>query len=230
MYRIVRAGSVAAVVLTAAACATTTFQSTWKAPEVEPPEPQGREGGGAGHQHGQRLPPPRRGRARPADHRPGRGGGRGLHPGLRRRDPGRREVPGPDGEGRCRGRRLHAGREQRAADHLDPEHLLGRPPHSAFWGRPGWGRPGYWGWGWSSSFASVPMIQTDTVVSLETLIFDLGRDKLVWVATSRTTNPSNVPSFIREVSGRGGARAPKAGTDPVGRPLGSAARRDPAEG
>ena len=36
MYRIVRAGSVAAVVLTAAACATTTFQSTWKAPEVEP--------------------------------------------------------------------------------------------------------------------------------------------------------------------------------------------------
>jgi hypothetical protein len=45
------------------------------------------------------------------------------------------------------------------------------------------------------------MIQTDTVVSLETLIFDLGRDKLVWVATSRTTNPSNVPSFIREVSG-----------------------------
>jgi len=29
----------------------------------------------------------------------------------------------------------------------------------------------------------------------------MGRDKLVWVATSRTTNPSNVPSFIREVSG-----------------------------
>ena len=74
------------------------------------------------------------------------------------------------------------------------------PPHSAFWGRPGWGRPGYWGWGWGFAYAP-PMIQTDTVVSLETLIFDLGRDKLVWVATSRTTNPSNVPSFIREVSG-----------------------------
>jgi hypothetical protein len=44
------------------------------------------------------------------------------------------------------------------------------------------------------------MIQTDTLVSVETLIFDLSRDKLVWVATSRTTNPSNVQSLVRDLS------------------------------
>ena len=37
MYRTVRAVSVVAAVVTAAACATTSFQSTWKAPEVGPP-------------------------------------------------------------------------------------------------------------------------------------------------------------------------------------------------
>lgn len=72
------------------------------------------------------------------------------------------------------------------------------PPHSAFWGRPGWGRPGYWGWGWG--FASAPVIQTDTLVSVETLIFDLAQDKLIWVATSRTTNPSNVQGLVRDLS------------------------------
>ena len=72
------------------------------------------------------------------------------------------------------------------------------PPHSAMWGRPGWGRPGYWGWGWS--FASAPVIQTDTLVSVETLIFDLSQDKLIWVATSRTTNPSNVQGLVRDLS------------------------------
>ena len=44
------------------------------------------------------------------------------------------------------------------------------------------------------------MIQTDTLVSVETLIFDLSRDKLVWVATSRTTNPSNVQGLVRDLS------------------------------
>lgn len=72
------------------------------------------------------------------------------------------------------------------------------PPHAAFWGPPGWGRPGYWGWGWS--FASVPAIQTDRLVSVETLIFSLAQDKLVWVATSETTNPSNVNNLVRDLS------------------------------
>jgi len=36
MYRTLRAGLVLSAVLSAAACATTSFQSTWKAPEVGP--------------------------------------------------------------------------------------------------------------------------------------------------------------------------------------------------
>jgi hypothetical protein len=44
------------------------------------------------------------------------------------------------------------------------------------------------------------VIQTDRLVSVETLIFSLAQDKLVWVATSETTNPSNVNSLVRELS------------------------------
>jgi hypothetical protein len=44
------------------------------------------------------------------------------------------------------------------------------------------------------------MLQTDTLVSVETLIFSLPEDRLVWVATSRTTNPSDVRNSVRELS------------------------------
>jgi hypothetical protein len=44
------------------------------------------------------------------------------------------------------------------------------------------------------------MIQTDSIVSVETLIFDLSRDKLVWVATSQTTNPTNVQVLVRDLT------------------------------
>jgi hypothetical protein len=46
-----------------------------------------------------------------------------------------------------------------------------------------------------------PTVRTDTVVSVETLIFSMPEDRLVWVGTSQTTNPSNVNNFVRELSG-----------------------------
>jgi len=55
----------------------------------------------------------------------------------------------------------------------------------------GWG--GY-GWGWGGS-----EIRTDTLVGVETLLYDLATDKLVWAGQSETMNPSKAESFMREL-------------------------------
>jgi len=198
MYRTARVVSVMAAVLTAAACATTSFQSTWRAPEVGPLNFKDAKVAAlviSGNK-GFRLPA---------------------------EDELARQITAQGAAGvaaytiipddvikdqeKCRALMEKAGvvgvvsirvvsNEQRITS--TPSTFWVGPPHSAFWGRPGWGRPGYWGWGWG--FAYAPVIQTDTLVSVETLIFDLSQDKLVWVATSRTTNPSNVQGLVRDLS------------------------------
>ena len=200
MYRIVRAGSVVAAVLTAAACATTTFQSTWKAPEVGPLNLKGAKVAALviSTDKGFRLPAEDAlAQQITAEGAVGVPAYTLVSDDVIRDDAKSRALMEKAGVAGVVSMRV-VSNEQRITS--TPSNFWVGPPHSAFWGRPGWGRPGYWGWGWGFAYAP-PMIQTDTVVSLETLIFDLGRDKLVWVATSRTTNPSNVPSFIREVSG-----------------------------
>jgi hypothetical protein len=43
-------------------------------------------------------------------------------------------------------------------------------------------------------------VQTDTVVTIETLIYSLNQDKLLWAGTSRTSNPEGLQSLITEVA------------------------------
>jgi len=40
----------------------------------------------------------------------------------------------------------------------------------------------------------------DTIVSVETLVYSVNQDKLVWAGMSETTNPSKVDAFIKELS------------------------------
>lgn len=47
---------------------------------------------------------------------------------------------------------------------------------------------------------STGSVQTDTVVTIETLIYSLTQDKLLWAGTSRTSNPEGVQSLITEVA------------------------------
>jgi hypothetical protein len=47
---------------------------------------------------------------------------------------------------------------------------------------------------------SPPTVRTDTEVSIETLIYSLNSDQLLWAATSRTTNPENLASLVDEVA------------------------------
>jgi hypothetical protein len=66
------------------------------------------------------------------------------------------------------------------------------PAYGGFWG-------GYYGYGWGSPWGGTE-IRTDTIVAVETLVYSLKQNKLVWGGQSNTTNPSNVDGFVREVA------------------------------
>ena len=66
------------------------------------------------------------------------------------------------------------------------------PNYATFWGT------GYYGWGWGGVY-NTGYLKTDTIVSVETLVFSLEQDKLVWAGMSETTNPDKVASFIDEL-------------------------------
>jgi hypothetical protein len=57
----------------------------------------------------------------------------------------------------------------------------------------------YWGYGWGSVY-SPGYLQTDTLVSVETLLYGLKDDKLIWASTSRTENPTNLSGLVNEVA------------------------------
>ena len=198
MNRTVRAVSVVAIVLTAAACATTSFQSTWKAPEVGPLNLSGKKVAAVviSGDKGFRLPAEDElARQITAQGAVGVAAYTLVPDDVIKDQEASRALMEKAGVAGVVSMRV-VSNEQRITS--TPSSFWMGPPHAAFWGRPGWGRPGYWGWGWS--FAYTPMIQTDRLVSVETLIFSLAQDKLVWVATSETTNPSNVNNLVRDLS------------------------------
>jgi len=43
-------------------------------------------------------------------------------------------------------------------------------------------------------------VQTDTEVTIETLIYSLTHDKLLWAGTSRTSNPEGIQGLVTEVA------------------------------
>ena len=69
----------------------------------------------------------------------------------------------------------------------------GSPYYNGFWGG------GYYGHGWSGAY-DPGTIRTDTYVSIETVIYDLRQNKLVWAGQTKTMNPSDVESFVGELA------------------------------
>jgi hypothetical protein len=57
----------------------------------------------------------------------------------------------------------------------------------------------YWGYGWGAAY-DPGYLSTETLVSVETTIYSLDRDELLWAATSRTVNPTDVKSLVSEVA------------------------------
>jgi len=67
------------------------------------------------------------------------------------------------------------------------------PMYGPYWG-------GYYGYGWGGAWGAGPEIRTDTIVTVETLVYSLKQNKLLWAGQSKTTNPSNVDSFVKELA------------------------------
>ncbi|HUM12648.1 MAG TPA: hypothetical protein VLT82_17000 [Myxococcaceae bacterium] len=74
---------------------------------------------------------------------------------------------------------------------------------------PGPGFGSFYAQGWGFAYGGYYV--TDTVVKLETLVFDLRQDKLIWAGQSETTNPDRLEDFVREVVKVGVAELRKEG-------------------
>jgi hypothetical protein len=44
------------------------------------------------------------------------------------------------------------------------------------------------------------MVTSDTVLIVETLVYSLEQNKLIWSGRSKTTNPDDVGKFVRELA------------------------------
>ena len=67
------------------------------------------------------------------------------------------------------------------------------PGYSMYWG-------GYYGYGWGMPWYGGVQIHTNTVVSVETLVYSLRQNMLVWGGQSTTTNPASVDRLVHETA------------------------------
>ena len=57
---------------------------------------------------------------------------------------------------------------------------------------------GYYTFGWGTTY-NAGNLQIDEVVRVETLVYDLRTDKLIWAGMSDTMNPSTAQKFIKDL-------------------------------
>ena len=90
-----------------------------------------------------------------------------------------------------------------------------RPP--TVWASPRYGRlyGGYWGYGWTHAH-DPGYLQVDKIVKVETLVYSLDRDELVWAGVSRSVDPKQIDPFIHELAEAVAAQMEKVGLLPKG--------------
>jgi hypothetical protein len=59
---------------------------------------------------------------------------------------------------------------------------------------------GYYGWGWSYAY-SPGYMRADTVVSVETNIYDVGEDELIWAGVTESFNPGQISELVNDIAG-----------------------------
>ncbi|MEJ0037648.1 MAG: hypothetical protein WDO68_16500 [Gammaproteobacteria bacterium] len=57
----------------------------------------------------------------------------------------------------------------------------------------------YWGFGWGAPYSPTE-VTTTTELRIETLVYSLTRDELLWAGTSRTTDPGKISSLVDEIA------------------------------
>jgi hypothetical protein len=94
---------------------------------------------------------------------------------------------------------------------ISSDQQLSYSPGTAWYGAPYYGSFwGYWGYGWPMVY-DPGYLRTDTVVMVETLVYSVTDDKLLWAGRSKSTNPSDVRKFVRELAGKAAKEMKKAG-------------------
>ena len=77
----------------------------------------------------------------------------------------------------------------RTADGVQPDTWI-NPYYSTLWG--------YYGYGWGSVY--IPgSVSRDTVVIVETTIYSVPRNALLWAAVSETKNPEKLADFVKDL-------------------------------
>lgn len=194
-----------AAVLATAGCATTTFSSTWKAPEAEKLSITGRKVAAV-------VMTPNTGARRTAEEALAREltrlGAQGVaaytflsDAETNDQEAARRRVKEAGIEGAVVMRVVS---QDRSVTYSPGTWAGGYYP--SFWG--------YWGYGWGAVY-SPGYIRTDTVVNVETLVYRVQDDTLVWAGVSGTTNPDKVDSFVREIVDEAVREMKKAGLLPT---------------
>jgi hypothetical protein len=72
-----------------------------------------------------------------------------------------------------------------------PGYWTGSPWHSSLWG--------YWGYGWGSVYQP-GYLETETLVGVETLLYSLDQDKLLWAGVSESFNPKDLQSAVQKIA------------------------------
>jgi hypothetical protein len=75
---------------------------------------------------------------------------------------------------------------------VKPVKEYGNEPYNRYWS-------GYYEYGFGSLYVD-PGPSYETVVSVETLIYSLKQNQLVWAGTSKTTNPASLSGMIEELA------------------------------
>jgi hypothetical protein len=81
---------------------------------------------------------------------------------------------------------------QETQTRYEPTYWGHYPHYRRLWG-------GYWGWGWRHVHDPGYLVQ-DRILSVETLVYSLDQNELLWAGVSRTFNPADLESFVGEVA------------------------------
>lgn len=76
------------------------------------------------------------------------------------------------------------------------------PYYPSFWG--------YWNYGWTMAY-SPGYVWRDKVLTIETLVYSVEHDQLVWAGKSETTNPKDVRKFMKQLVEKAAKRMKKDG-------------------
>lgn len=190
------------VLVMTSACANTTFNSTWKAPDAKPVELAGQKVVAfvlMKNEASRRAAEDALAREITA------GGGQGV--------PSYTLVPetaAPD-EARAKAQIEAAGatgvvvmRPVDSSKEVVATSTYMGPRYGPYWG-------GYYGYGWGGAWGGGVDVRTNTIVTVETLVYSLPQNKLIWAGQSSTTNPAKVDAFVRELATAARREMTKAG-------------------